>query len=79
MSTLLCRVLFYLLHHYEMTEPKTRTTLYKDHKNEFRWRTQAANNRIVGAATEGYKNKQECIENAKLNGALQIIEEELKK
>ena len=41
---------------------------YKDHKLEWRWRRKSANIRIVGAATEGYKNKKDCMENARRNG-----------
>ena len=56
-----------------------QTTIYKDAKGEWRWRTHAGNNRIVGAASEGYINRLDCIENAKRNGCLNIIIEELKK
>jgi len=41
---------------------------YKDSKEEWRWRRIASNGKIVGASTEGYKNKQNCINNAKRNG-----------
>ena len=37
---------------------------YKDNKGEWRWRTIAANGKIVGASSEGYKNKSDCIANA---------------
>lgn len=60
-----------------MTSLDTRTMLYKDAAGEWRWRRLAANNRIVGAATEGYKNKQDCITNAKLNGCTNILEDVL--
>ncbi|MDA0813675.1 MAG: DUF1508 domain-containing protein [Verrucomicrobia bacterium] len=43
-------------------------TLYKDKKNEWRWKRVASNGRVVGASTEGYKNRSECIDNAKRNG-----------
>jgi len=33
-----------------------------------RWRRTAANGRIVGAATQGYANRQDCIDNATRNG-----------
>lgn len=62
-----------------MTNPGTRTKVYKDKKHEWRWTTYAANNRIIGAASEGYKNHLDCIENAKRNGALKIIDDELRK
>lgn len=41
---------------------------YKDSKSEWRWTRTASNGKIVGASTEGYKNKQDCIDNAKRNG-----------
>lgn len=41
---------------------------YKNTKNEWRWRRTAPNGNIVGAASEGYKNKIDCIENAKRHG-----------
>jgi len=41
---------------------------YKDAKGEWRWRRTSANGKIVGASTEGYKNKIDCIENAKRHG-----------
>ena len=44
---------------------------YKDNnprKAEWRWRRTAPNGRIVGASTEGYHNKTDCIDNAIRNG-----------
>lgn len=41
---------------------------YKDTKNEWRWRRTASNSKIVGASSEAYKNKIDCIENAKRHG-----------
>ncbi len=41
---------------------------YKDNAGEFRWRRTAPNGQIVGASTEGYKKKADCLENAKRNG-----------
>ena len=41
---------------------------YKDNSNEWRWRNKASNWKIIGASTEGYKNKTDCINNAKSNG-----------
>ncbi len=34
----------------------------------WRWRRTASNGRIVGASTQGYNNKADCIDNAKRNG-----------
>ncbi len=47
---------------------KDKWTFYKDGKGEWRWKRVASNGRIVGAATEGYKNRLDCVENAKRNG-----------
>ncbi len=41
--------------------------IYKDNGGEWRWRRTASNGRIVGASSEGYYNKQDCIANAKRN------------
>jgi len=42
--------------------------LYKDVAEKWRWRRTASNGRIVGASTEGYVNKSDCISNAQRNG-----------
>lgn len=34
----------------------------------WRWRRIAPNGNIVGAATQGYSNKSDCIDNARRNG-----------
>lgn len=41
---------------------------YQDKADEWRWRRTASNGKVVGASSEGYKNKQDCIENAKRHG-----------
>ncbi len=35
---------------------------------KWRWQRTAANGRIVGASTESYANRADCIENARRNG-----------
>ena len=42
--------------------------IYKDSQKEWRWERKALNGKIVGASTEGYKNKSDCEANAKRNG-----------
>ena len=42
--------------------------IYKDGAGEWRWRRTAPNGNIVGASSEGYKNKSDCIANAQRNG-----------
>ncbi|WP_238121796.1 MULTISPECIES: YegP family protein [unclassified Xanthobacter] len=34
----------------------------------WRWRRTASNGRVVGASTEGYAHKADCIANARRNG-----------
>lgn len=41
---------------------------YQDSQGKWRWRRIAPNGRIVGASTEGYSNRQDCIDNARRNG-----------
>jgi uncharacterized protein YegP (UPF0339 family) len=41
---------------------------YKNADGEWRWRRIAPNEEIVGASTEGYKNKSDCEDNASRNG-----------
>lgn len=41
---------------------------YQDAAGKWRWRRTASNGRIVGAATEGYVNRQDCVDNAARNG-----------
>ena len=41
---------------------------YVDDKEEWRWRRTATNGRIVGASSQGYNNKSDCIANARRNG-----------
>lgn len=43
-------------------------TFAKDDKAEWRWSRKAPNGQIVGASTEGYKNKKDCVDNAVRNG-----------
>lgn len=45
-----------------------RWDFYLDNWGEWRWRRAAGNGKIVGASTQGYKNKEDCINNAQRNG-----------
>ena len=45
-----------------------RWEIYKDNAGEWRWRRKARNGENVGSANEGYKNKADCISNAKRHG-----------
>ncbi|GGH74387.1 MAG: DUF1508 domain-containing protein [Bacteroidetes bacterium] len=41
---------------------------YKDEADLWRWRRTAVNGRIVGASSQGYHNRQDCVDNAERNG-----------
>lgn len=41
---------------------------YEDKKGEWRWRHTAVNGNIIGAASEGYKGKADCVSNAERHG-----------
>lgn len=42
--------------------------VYQDKAGEYRWRRKASNGNIVGAATEGYSSKADCVANAQRHG-----------
>ena len=41
---------------------------YEDVAGKWRWKCTASNGRIVGASSQGYVNKSDCIANAKREG-----------
>lgn len=41
---------------------------YQDTKREWRWRRIASNGKIVGASSQGYVNRADCVANAQRNG-----------
>lgn len=45
-----------------------RWEFYQDGQHQWRWRRIASNGRIVGASSQGYANKSDCVENARRNG-----------
>ena len=51
-----------------MNDEHDKWHFYKDHKNEWRWKRVARNGRIVGSSSEGYKNRIDCVDNARRNG-----------
>lgn len=42
--------------------------IYEDRRGKWRWRVTAENGEIVGASTQGYSLKKDCIGNARLFG-----------
>lgn len=42
--------------------------IYQDRGGDWRWRRTASNGRIVGASTEGYSSRANCLSNAQRNG-----------
>ena len=51
-----------------MAGEKDKWEFAKDAKGEWRWTRTATNGKIVGKASEGYKNEKDCQDNAKRNG-----------
>lgn len=51
-----------------MTGQKDKWEFYQDAKGAWRWRRTAPNGPIVGASTQGYANKSDCIAKARRNG-----------
>ncbi len=55
-----------------------RFQIYKDEHDEFRWRLQADNNRIIADSGQGYDSKQHCregIELAQKSGNAETVDE----
>ena len=52
----------------EMTGENDKWEFYKDAREEWRWRRTAPNGAIVGASSEGYKNRADCVANARRHG-----------
>jgi len=51
-----------------MADKNDKFEIYKDKRGEWRWTCTARNGEIVGASTEGYKNRVDCVANAKRFG-----------
>jgi len=47
------------------TGVRDKWEIYKDRKGEWRWRRFATNGNLVGASTEGYVNRGDCVKNMK--------------
>lgn len=52
----------------EMAGENDKWDIYQDAKSEWRWKRTAPNGNVVGASTEGYKNRADCVANAKRHG-----------
>ncbi len=55
---------------------KDTIVIYKDNAGEWRWTRTATNREIVGASTEGYVNKSDCVDNANRQFVKCSIEED---
>lgn len=42
--------------------PSPKLTIYEDSIKEWRWRIEVSGE-IIGASTESYKNRQDCVDN----------------
>lgn len=48
-----------------MANKQDKWEIYKDKAGEWRWTRTAPNGQTVGASTEGYKNREDCVANAR--------------
>lgn len=48
---------------------ESKVEYYQDKKGEWRWRRKAVNGQVIGAASEGYKDKSDCQKNANRDGS----------
>jgi uncharacterized protein YegP (UPF0339 family) len=51
---------------------KPKHEIYKDKKNQWRWRITASNGNIIAASCEGYKNKVDAEKNLRYITSLRI-------
>ena len=51
---------------------KVTVTVYKTKGGQWRWKIQAGNRRIIGASTEGYRQRTKCIANLALVTGISI-------
>lgn len=51
-----------------MTGRSDKWEFYQDRRKEWRWKRTAPNGVQVGASSEGYVNKADCIANARRHG-----------
>lgn len=50
---------------------KTGFSTYKDKRGKVRWRVVDPDNyKIIGSSSQGYANKRECMDNARMLGVL---------
>jgi len=47
-----------------MADTGRKWEIYQDKRGEWRWRCLASNGKLVGASSQGYKNKEDCVANA---------------
>jgi len=46
---------------------------YRDARKEWRWTLKAPNGEVIGASTEGYKRKKDCVSNAERLGYVKVV------
>jgi uncharacterized protein YegP (UPF0339 family) len=51
-----------------MNGKEDKWLFYKSTSGDWRWKRIAPNGEVVGASTEGYKNRKDCVANAERNG-----------
>ncbi len=44
-----------------MSQTRFKAEVYRDAREEFRWRVRAPNGRVVAGGAEGYRNRADCV------------------
>lgn len=44
-----------------MSQTRFKAEIYRDARQEFRWRVRAPNGRVVADGAEGYRNRVDCV------------------
>ena len=50
--------------------------VYKDRRNEYRWRLIAANGKVIADSGEGYSSKQSCKDGIELVKKATVVEDD---
>lgn len=54
--------------------PSPKLEIYQDSQNEWRWNIKV-NEEIIGASSEGYKNRHDCVDNiSNLKNRIEFLE-----
>ena len=50
-----------------MADTGRKWQIYQDKRGEWRWRCLASNGKLVGASSQGYKSKEDCVQTLRVS------------